>query len=189
MKPSTAAPSPALREDPLLAQVYLLDIATFISAERVSVHCVSGLLRHAPDELSMTHLASQTLDEARHYESFCAQMARFGITPEKREQLVKRYTTPPMRKFYDLMLEQVDRHDYVSATLALNIILEGMAYPIYRYEKAYWSTLDPGLSDVINAAFYDEVAHVGYGEAFLRSHRARTKDGTSWPRWPGTSTG
>jgi hypothetical protein len=96
-------------------------------------------------------------------------MADFGVEAEKREELVRRYTTPAMQRFYDLMLEQVDKRDFLSATLALNVILEGMAYPIYRYEKAYWSRIDPGLSDIINAAFLDEVAHVGYGEAYLRA--------------------
>jgi hypothetical protein len=57
----------------------------------------------------------------------------------------------------------------VSALVAHNVILEGMAYPVYRYEIKYWSKLDPGLSQIIQGAFADEVHHVSYGEAYIRS--------------------
>jgi hypothetical protein len=74
-----------------------------------------------------------------------------------------------MRQFYDLIGEQVDRKDYVAALIAHNVILEGMAYPVYRYEIKYWSRLDAGLSQMIQGAFADEVHHVSYGEAYVRS--------------------
>jgi hypothetical protein len=80
-----------------------------------------------------------------------------------------RVTTRQMRQFYDLIGEQVDRGDYVPALLAHNVILEGMAYPVYRYEIKYWSRLDPGLSQIIRGAFADEAHHVSYGEAYVRS--------------------
>jgi len=44
----------------------------------------------------------------------------------------------------------------------MNVILEGLAYPIYRYETKYWSRLDPGLSGLIADAFHDEVQHVNF---------------------------
>jgi hypothetical protein len=81
---------------------------------------------------------------------------------------MQRVTTRQMQQFYDLIGEQVDRGDYVTALLAHNIILEGMAYPVYRYEIKYWSRLDPGLSQIIQGAFADEVHHVSYGEAYVR---------------------
>lgn len=166
----TDAPPPReeIWTDPLLNQVYKIDLATFIAAEKVSVDCVSSLVRFAPDEVSAGHLATQTLDEARHYEVFCRRMADIGVEPGKRDDIVRKYTTPAMRKFFDLIMEQVDKRDFAAATLALNIILEGMAYPVYRYEKAYWSRFDPGLSQIIAGAFADEITHVGYGEAYIR---------------------
>ena len=62
-------------------------------------------------------------------------------------------TTKELRKFYDLIEEQVDRGDFAAAMMAHNIVLEGMAYPIYRYEAAYWSIFDPSLTQLIRGAF------------------------------------
>lgn len=175
---------PALFEDPLLRQVYLMDIALFIAAERTSYEAVAGMVRLAPDEISQMQLGTQVLDECRHYEVFCRRMADFGVSPEKRQALVKQYTTPAMRSFYDLILEQVDKGDFYGAAAAQNLTLEGMAYPVYRYEIKYWSRFDPSLSAIIRGAFADEVHHVGYGEAVNRnalkrlgpSHRRRIED-------------
>jgi len=104
---------------------------------------------------------------------FCRRMADFGVRPEQRERLVKRYTTPALRKFYDLLLEQVDKRDFVAGSLAQNIVMEGMAYPLYRYEIKYWSKVDPSLSKIIRGAFADEAHHVAYGEAMIRDRLSR----------------
>jgi hypothetical protein len=48
--------------------------------------------------------------------------------------------------------------------------MEGMAYPLYRYEIKYWSRFDPGLSKTIQGAFADEAHHVTFGEAVNSDH-------------------
>ena len=164
-----APPSKLLWEDPLLNQIYKLDIATFLTAEKVSVEGISRLVSLAPDEGSQVFMATQVLDEARHFEVFCRRLADFGVGPAERNELMDRVTTPEMRKFYDLIIEQVDKGDYVTALIAHNVVLEGMAYPVYRYEIKYWSSLDAGLCQIIRGAFADEVHHVSYGEAFIRA--------------------
>jgi hypothetical protein len=160
-------PHPVFWDDPLVQEIYKLDIATFLTAEQISVEGISQLVSMAPDETSRIFLASQTFDEARHYEVFCKRMAEVGVTPEQRLAMVARVTTPELKTFYDLIREQVDKRDLVASMVAHNIILEGMAYPIYRYEIRYWQRLDPGLSRIIQGAFADEVNHVGFGESFV----------------------
>jgi len=167
--PNEDAPSKYLWDDPLLRQIYLLDIASFITAERTSMLAVSGMVGCAPDESSQIHLSTQVLDEARHLEVFCRRLADFGITPAQREQLERQVTTRAMRNFYDLIHEQVDKKDFIGASLAQNITMEGMAYPIYRYEIRYWSRFDPGLSRIIRGAFADEAHHVSFGESIMKS--------------------
>ena len=169
-------PHEALWEDPLINEIYKLDIATFLTAEEVSVRGISKLVSQAPDEASAVFLATQTLDEARHYEIFCRRLADFGVAPEERRELVSRVTTREMKAFYDLIREQVDSGDYIGALVAHNIVLEGMAYPVYRYEIKYWSKLDPCLSRMIQSAFADEVRHVGFGETFIANEIRRSPD-------------
>lgn len=170
LKPDVAAPIPGLWEDPLLSQIHKIDIALFLTAERLSFHNISALVSSAPDDQSKMFLATQALDEARHYEVFCRRMADFGVTPEERDRLMERVTTPAMKNFYDLICEQVDKRDFITSMLSHNIILEGMAYPLYRYQRKYWSRIDPGLSQIIEGAFADEVHHVNFGEAIMRQH-------------------
>lgn len=169
-------PSERLWEDPLLNQIYKLDIATFLTAEKLSMDGISSLVAKAPDEASAVFMATQALDESRHFEVFSRRMADFGVSPEQRNALMQRVTTPQMARFYDLIREQVDKGDYIAAMIAHNIVLEGMAYPVYRYEIKYWSRLDPGLSQIIQGAFADEVHHVSYGEALIREQLRQDTD-------------
>jgi hypothetical protein len=169
------APMPhrALWEDKLISEIYKIDLATFLTAERISMLGISRLVSCAPDEASSVFLATQAADEARHFEIFSQRMADFGVSPEQRNQMMDRVTTPAMRKFYDLIAEQVDKKQFAEAMLAHNVILEGMAYPVYRYEAAYWSVFDPQLTAMIKGAFADEVHHVAYGEAIMRNYTAK----------------
>lgn len=166
-------PHPALWEDKLISEIYKIDLATFLTAERISMLGISRLVSCAPDEASSVFLATQAADEARHFEIFSQRMADFGVSPEQRNQMMDRVTTPAMRKFYDLIAEQVDKKQFAEAMLAHNVILEGMAYPVYRYEAAYWSVFDPQLTAMIRGAFADEVHHVAYGEAIMRNYTAK----------------
>ncbi len=160
----------AVLDDKLVNQIYKLDIATFLTAERVSYKGIAKLIQHAPDEASQIFLATQAVDEARHYEVFSERLAQFGVSPEDRDQMMEDMTTKELRAFYHLIEEQVDRGDFAAAMMAHNIVLEGMAYPIYRYEAAYWSVFDPSLTQLIRGAFADEVHHVRYGEAIIQRY-------------------
>lgn len=159
-------PYPVFWEDPLMQEIYKLDIATFLTAEQISVEGISRLVSMAPDEASRLYLATQTLDEARHYEVFCRRLADIGVSPTERQAIVARVTSRELRTLHDRIREQVDRNDVVCALAAHNIVLEGMAYPIYRYEIRYWSLFELGLSRIIQGASADEV-HVGFGKTFV----------------------
>jgi 1,2-phenylacetyl-CoA epoxidase catalytic subunit len=160
---------PALHEDPLVNMICKMDLATFLIAERHSVKSAAEMSILAPDETSRIFLATQVLDEARHYEIFCKRLADLGVTPAQRDKLINQYTTPPLRKFFDLLDEQLDKKNFDGAVIGHNLILEGMAYPIYRYESRYWSKFDPGLSQLIEGAFRDEIHHNRFAEEYLKS--------------------
>jgi hypothetical protein len=48
-----------------------------------------------------------------------------------------------------------------------NLVLEGMAYPLYGYEERYWKPVDPYLARLIASAFSDETRHVAFGAALV----------------------
>jgi 1,2-phenylacetyl-CoA epoxidase catalytic subunit len=161
---------PALADDVLVRRIYKLDVATFLTAERVSYQNMSRLVSLAPDEHSQVFLVTQASDEVRHFEVFCKCLSDVGLTPDERNSLMESVTTREMRKFYDLISEQTDKGDFAGAMLAHNVVLEGMAYPVYRYEAAYWSIFAPHLTRIIRGAFADEVHHVRFGESIMRRY-------------------
>lgn len=54
-----------LQREGALRDVYLMDLALFVAAERTGVKVAAGMARLADDEATVTFLASQVLDEAR----------------------------------------------------------------------------------------------------------------------------
>ena len=102
----------------------------------------------APTPDALAFAAQQTLDEARHHEMFARRLAlstaAWGTRAGGDEILI-----PPLRKFIDLCYEVADRGAFVDGLVLTNLVLEGMAYPLYGYEERYWKPVDPYLARLI----------------------------------------
>lgn len=157
-----------LYDDPLLFQVYKIDVGLFLSTEKVAMEHVSAMVGFSPDEATSIALSQQTLDEARHYEVFEHRLRDFSMSKEQVSSLRESVVTPSMRSFFDLIGEQTDKKDFANSMLAIQVVLEGMAIPIYQYEIKYWQRFDPALSQIIALALSDEAKHIGFGEVRLR---------------------
>jgi hypothetical protein len=51
----------------------------------------------------------------------------------------------------------------------MNLVLEGMAHPVYSYEERYWKPIDPYLAALVHSAFADETRHVAFGASTVRA--------------------
>lgn len=173
----TAEVPEVLQREGALRDVYLMDLALFVAAERTGVKVAAGMARLADDEGTIAFLASQTLDEARHFEAFAARATELGVPAEVRDRLGLDLMPGAYREFLDTVLAAVDDGDFESGLIGLNVILEGMAFPLYEYEMRYWAPFDPGLVEIVNGAFKDECRHVGFGEKRL-AHRLAADPGT-----------
>jgi hypothetical protein len=162
-----------LQREGALRDVYLMDLALFCAAERTGVKVAAGMARLADDEATVSFLASQVLDEARHFEAFAARASELGVPAEVRDRLGLDLMPGSYRRFLDTILEAVDAGDFESGLIGLNVILEGMAFPLYEYEMRYWAPFDPGLVEVVDGAFKDECRHVGFGEKRIAHRLAR----------------
>lgn len=156
-----------LMEEGKLRQVCLYDLAIFASAEKIAVTTAAGLTSVADDDWSRIFLATQTFDEARHYEIFVERIREMGLSDEQIAHLIEEVASPEYREFQKIMLQQVDNKDLLGGLVTLNIILEGMAFPLYGYEARFWKPFDPGLTEIIIGAFKDETRHVGFAEKKL----------------------
>jgi hypothetical protein len=157
---------PILGEIRALGEVHRLDLALFVVFEEASLRVSGTLVRRAPHASALAFAAQQTLDEARHHERF---RARLLLTGPRAAESIDAIVTPPLRRFLDHCFEVADGGSFVEALTLMNLVLEGMAYPLYSYERRYWSPVDPYLAELVRAAYADETRHVAYGAALVRA--------------------
>jgi hypothetical protein len=153
-----------------LAEVHRLDLALFVVFEEASLRVSGALTRLAPTEDALRFAAQQTLDEAHHYEIFRGRLkaasAAVGAPCEDAEQAI---LIPPLRRFVDRCYEVADAGSFIEAMVLMNLVLEGMAYPLYSYEERYWRPVDPYLARMVRGAFADETRHVAFGAALVKT--------------------
>src|SRR6188768_603116 len=105
-----------LREETIRTTVQL------IVGERCALAASSGLINAAPDEASKRFLATQTLDEARHVEVFTHRLMDLGVKKADLESTIRDRVNPNLVRFAGVLLEKVDRRDFVAGVVGQNIV-------------------------------------------------------------------
>ncbi|MDH5181032.1 MAG: hypothetical protein OEZ39_04805 [Gammaproteobacteria bacterium] len=147
-----------------LSEVHSLDLSLFVVFEEAALRVSGALTRSAPTLDTMNFSAQQTLDEARHHEIFLRRLEESRSYQGKAGTGINEaILIPPLRNFLDRCYEIVDRGEFVEGLSLMNLVFEGMAYPLYAYEQRYWEPVDPYLSSLVRSAFADEARHVTYG--------------------------
>jgi len=135
-----------------------------VVGERCALAASSGLINAAPDEASKRFLATQTLDEARHVEIFTHRLHDLGVKRGDLESMISRYANPNLVKFAELLLEKVDKKDFVAGVVGQNIVLEGMAFSVFEMMHAMDEGINPKFAHTLSGTIADERRHVGFGE-------------------------
>ncbi len=147
-----------LREQQIRTTVQL------VAGEQCALAASSGLVNAAPDRASKIFLATQTLDEARHVEIFVQRLYDLGVKPEDLEGTIKTYANPNLVKFAEVLLEKVDKKDFVAGVVGQNIVLEGMAFSVFEMLHASTVDANPKFAQTLSGTIADERRHVGFGE-------------------------
>jgi hypothetical protein len=147
-----------LREEAVRATVQL------VVGERCALAASSGLINAAPDEASKRFLATQTLDEARHVEIFTQRLFDLGVPRNSLESTIQQYANPNLVKFAAVLLEKVDKKDFVAGVVGQNIVLEGMAFSVFEMMYALNEQMNPKFAHTLSGTIADERRHVGFGE-------------------------
>lgn len=163
-----------LREDAIRTTVQL------IVGERCALAASSGLINAAPDEPSKIFLATQTLDEARHVEIFTQRLFDLGVKKDELDSVIKRHTNPHLVAFAEVLLEKVDKKDFIAGVVGQNLILEGMAFTVFEMLQAINASINPKFAQVLAGTIADERRHVGFGEnrigSLIAQHPERKAD-------------
>ena len=151
-------------EDPFLLDQAISLTVQLVAGERCALHASAGLIGCAPDHPSKRFLATQTLDEARHVEIFTQRLFDLGVKKSELEDTIAERANPNLVKFAELLLEKVDKRDFVAGVVGQNIVLEGMAFTVFEMLHAAMQSGNPKFAQTLSGTIADERRHVGFGE-------------------------
>jgi hypothetical protein len=160
--------------DPTLREQAIRVTTQMVVGERCALAASSGLINAAPDEASKRFLATQTLDEARHVEIFTQRLLDLGVRRRELEDVIREHANPNLVRFAEILLEKVDRKDFVAGVVGQNIVLEGMAFTVFEMAHAANQAVNPKFAHTLSGTIADERRHVGFGEnrigSLIREH-------------------
>ncbi len=151
-------------DNPILHEMSVRTTVQLIAGERCALAASSGLINCAPDFPSKRFLATQTLDEARHVEIFTQRLYDLGVKKSELEETISEYASPHLVKFAGVLLEKVDKGDFIAGVVGQNIVLEGMAFSVFELLHASMATANPKFAATLSGTIADERRHVGFGE-------------------------
>jgi hypothetical protein len=164
-------------QDPLIREQAISLTAQLVAGERCALAASSGLINCAPDEASKRFLATQTLDEARHVEIFSQRLFDLGVKKGELDDVVTQLANPNLVRFAEILLEKVDKRDFVAGVVGQNIVLEGMAFSVFELLHASMKVGNPKFAHTLAGTIADERRHVGFGEnrigSLIREHPER----------------
>jgi rubrerythrin len=158
-----------LRTNKILHEETIRTTVQLVVGERCALAASSGLINAVPDEASKRFLATQTLDEARHVEIFTRRLYDLGVQKNELESTIKHFANPNLVKFASVLLEKIDKKDFVSGIVGQNIVLEGMAFSVFELMYALNTDMNPKFAHTLAGTIADERRHVGFGENRIRS--------------------
>ncbi|MCP5058404.1 MAG: ferritin-like domain-containing protein [bacterium] len=167
-------------DDPMMREQAISLTVQLVAGERCALAASSGLINAAPDEASKRFLATQTLDEARHVEVFSQRLFDLGVKKSELDSVVADLANPNLVRFAEILLEKVDKGDFVAGVVGQNIVLEGMAFSVFEMLHASMQGGNPKFAHVLSGTIADERRHVGFGEnrigSLIREHPERKSD-------------
>ncbi len=169
-----------LMEEATLREQAIDTTVQLVVGERCALAASSGLINAAPDEASKRFLATQTLDEARHVEIFTHRLFDLGVKPKELEDVISQRANPHLVSFAELLLDKVDKKDFVAGVVGQNVVLEGMAFRVFEMLHEGNAKTNPKFAHILSGTIADERRHVGFGEnrigSLIREHPDRKGD-------------
>ncbi len=151
-----------------------------VAGERCALAASSGLINAAPDDASKRFLATQTLDEARHVEVFTQRLYDLGVRKAELEDVIRQRVNRNLAKFAEILLERVDKKDFVAGIVGQNIVLESIAFTVLEMMHASNQAVNPKFAHTLSGTIADERRHVGFGEnrigSLIREHPERKRE-------------
>jgi hypothetical protein len=130
----------------------------------------------ATDVAGMEFYATQTIDEARHSQTFRCHLLDLGVPKADLVSTVERVAGPDRDSIVWPMKEwalSVFDDKFVNGVAIVTIVLEGVLAPTTELSERKWRALSRAMADISRGACVDEIRHLVVGSWFVRHHLAR----------------
>ncbi len=151
-------------DNPVLRDESVRNVVQLVVGERAALAASSGLINLAPDHASKRFLATQTSDEARHVEIFTQRLLDLGVRKSDLEATIAEHASPDLANFAAVLLEKVEKGDFLAGVVGQNIVLEGLAFTVFEFSEATNRGVNPKFAHTLRGTIADERRHVGFGE-------------------------
>jgi len=133
----------------------------------------------APNPQYMDFFATQTLDEARHADSFRSHLLDLGVPAGELHETVERVARQDVRRLIDPMwqwgngvLERDAATRFIDIVAVITVILEGVLAPTTELSELKWKGISQATADIERGACVDEIRHLSVGSWIIRKHVA-----------------
>jgi hypothetical protein len=131
----------------------------------------------APNPVYMDFFATQTLDEARHADSFRSHLLDLGVPAGVLHETVERTAREDVRRLIEPMwqwgngvLERDAATRFIDIVAVITVILEGVLAPTTELSELKWKGISQATADIERGACVDEIRHLSVGSWIIRKH-------------------
>jgi len=184
-RPGAVIP-PMLREAGPLRDSRVEEVAFRALSEDAATRICALITAAAPDTATMDFFATQTLDEARHAETFRHHLIDLGVPEAELLETIERVAGPDRDRIVEplwrwalpaveggageLLSLREDPHAFVNGVVMITILLEGVLAPTTELAERKWQPISEASADIERGACVDEIRHLAVGSWIVREH-------------------
>jgi hypothetical protein len=164
-----------LREPGALRDNLIEECAFRALTEDAATKACALVTASATDVAGMEFYATQTIDEARHSQTFRCHLLDLGVPEAELVPTMLAVAGPDRDSIVDPMREwamSVFQDKFVNGVAIVTIVLEGVLAPTTELSERKWRPLSPAMADISRGACVDEIRHLVVGSWFVRQHLA-----------------
>jgi hypothetical protein len=174
-RPDSAVPD-FLRADGPLRDSLVGEAAFRSLSEEAATKVCSLITMSATDFVGMEFYATQTLDEARHAQSFRCHLLDLGVEESELAQTMERVAGADRDRIIEPMWEwglPAFENNFINGVVIVTVLLEGVLAPTTELSERKWKPFSEATADIEHGACVDEIRHLAVGSWFVRDYVRR----------------
>ena len=134
-----------------------------ILGARCALIASTGLITCSPDDDSKYFFSTQVQDEARHLEIYTQHMYDLGVKKGELDDTVRGFGHPGFLKFGEILLEEIDKKNFLTGVVGQNVMLDGMQFTLFEMLLAINNNQNKKLAQVLAGIIAAKRRHIIFG--------------------------